>query len=83
MKIGRKAIEEDGECLFCDRAWAVIGIVGGAFILFTSVDLLLNGALTGGFRAQLSNGDEAEEIDDTEPIDAEVIEDVRGDDGDE
>lgn len=79
MKIGRKAIEEDGECLFCDKVWAVLGLIGGAIIVFTSVDLLTGGALTRGFKT-LNVG--AEPIQDAIPEDAEVIEDDNGD-GDE
>lgn len=75
MKFGKKAIEEDGECLFCDRVWAVFGLVAGAIIMFTSVDLLMNGALSGGFRAvgELAD-DEMEDI-----VEGEVVEDERPD----
>lgn len=37
---------EQKECLWCDRAWALLGLVAGVGIAFMAVDLLSGGMLT-------------------------------------
>jgi hypothetical protein len=34
------------ECLWCDRAWALLGLVAGMGIAFMAVDLMSGGMLT-------------------------------------
>lgn len=38
--------EQQEECAWCERAWAVISIVVGAGLLFIAVDTLTEGKLT-------------------------------------
>jgi len=37
---------EEAECIWCDRAWALLGLVAGAGLAFIAVDLLTSGMLT-------------------------------------
>ena len=37
---------EDKECIWCDRAWALLGLVAGMGIAFMAVDLMGGGFLT-------------------------------------
>lgn len=37
---------EEKECIWCDRAWALLGLLAGAGIAFMAVDLLTRGMLT-------------------------------------
>ena len=37
---------DEKECLWCDRAWALLGLVAGIGIAFMAVDLLSSGMLT-------------------------------------
>ena len=37
---------EDKECLWCDRAWALLGLLAGMGIAFMAVDLMGGGFLT-------------------------------------
>lgn len=36
----------DGECLWCDRAWAILGLMAGGAIMYMAVDLLTGGYVT-------------------------------------
>ena len=38
--------EQDKECIWCDRLWALLGLVAGAGIAFMAVDLMGGGFLT-------------------------------------
>ena len=37
---------DEKECLWCDRAWALLGLVAGIGIAFMAIDLLSSGMLT-------------------------------------
>jgi len=37
---------EDKECIWCDRAWALLGLIAGAGIAFMAIDLMGGGFLT-------------------------------------
>ena len=37
---------DDKECIWCDRAWALLGLVAGIGIAFMAVDLMSGGMLT-------------------------------------
>jgi len=39
-------VPDEKECLWCDRAWALLGLVAGIGIAFMAVDLLSSGMLT-------------------------------------
>ena len=44
---------DEKECLWCDRAWALLGLVAGVGIAFMAVDLLTGGMLTKGLTARV------------------------------
>jgi len=37
---------DEKECIWCDRAWALLGLVAGMGIAFMAVDLMSGGMLT-------------------------------------
>lgn len=37
---------EETECIWCDRVWALFGLVAGIGVAFVAVDLLTGGMLT-------------------------------------
>ena len=37
---------DEKECLWCDRAWALLGLVAGMGIAFMAIDLMGGGFLT-------------------------------------
>lgn len=37
---------EQKECIWCDRGWALLGLLAGAGIAFMAIDLLTSGMLT-------------------------------------
>ena len=39
-------MDETKDCLWCDRAMALLGLLAGAGVAFLAVDLLTNGMLT-------------------------------------
>jgi hypothetical protein len=40
------AVPDEKECLWCDRAWALLGLVAGMGIAFMAIDLMGGGFLT-------------------------------------
>ena len=44
---------DEKECIWCDRAWALLGLVAGVGIAFMAVDLLTSGMLTKGLTARV------------------------------
>jgi len=38
--------DDQQECIWCDRAWALLGLLAGAGIAFMAIDLLGGGFLT-------------------------------------
>jgi hypothetical protein len=53
------------ECAFCDRVWGLMGVSIGLFLVFTGVDLMINGKLSARMRKEISPDDLPEELDDT------------------
>jgi hypothetical protein len=37
---------DEKECIWCDRAWALLGLLAGAGIAFMAIDLMGGGFLT-------------------------------------
>lgn len=55
-------MQDDGEreCVWCDRAWAVIGIATGLLIVVIGVDLATGGRVAGAiFRPGVTGADDA------------------------
>lgn len=50
---------EERQCVWCDRVWAMVGVLMGAVLIVMSIDLITDGALANMLpKREVMTGDE-------------------------